>query len=450
MPTRPTCQTLKIVNESSMVRSRRREPCMKRRFPACNKCSPGESHASRSFARCSSTRTPPLADQPSRVLTDWSRSPRRPARRPNEAREPPSPGRSRLGTSSGARCCLKHAVEVRFRFLRSGGSVEATRPGEPRGPPSVARVRRRPAAPLGPAEELDPAAAAARRGIDIVFPYMSSGASRIPIELPSDFDIFSLPSTPSSNGSVITICASLPVGALDLAAEQEVEELIASRRPPRRRAARPSHRPARAGTGTRGSRSTPRPEAALEVVALEHPRHRLVRREPDELRGRHRVHPLAVEPDLDPRGCRAARSPAACRSPRSRLTDSRVSGARVLFRPVGSPIIAVKSPIRKMIVCPSSWSSAQLVERDRMAQVKVRRRRVAAVLDPQRRALRESGGELPVRDQIDGPRAKALEQRRRCRRAHGAATRRTKRAATTTCMRTSHGSSGSSSATRSS
>ena len=33
---------------------------------------------------------------------------------------------------------------------------------------------------------------------------------------------------------------------------------------------------------------------------------------------------------------------------------SSLSGGRVVFRPVGSPIIAVKSPMRKMTVCPKS------------------------------------------------------------------------------------------------
>ena len=35
---------------------------------------------------------------------------------------------------------------------------------------------------------------------------------------------------------------------------------------------------------------------------------------------------------------------------------SRVSGGRVVLRPDGSPIIEVKSPIRKMTVCPRSCS----------------------------------------------------------------------------------------------
>jgi hypothetical protein len=34
----------------------------------------------------------------------------------------------------------------------------------------------------------------------------------------------------------------------------------------------------------------------------------------------------------------------------------RVSGGRVVLRPDGSPIIAVKSPIRKITVWPRSWS----------------------------------------------------------------------------------------------
>ncbi len=38
------------------------------------------------------------------------------------------------------------------------------------------------------------------------------------------------------------------------------------------------------------------------------------------------------------------------------LICSGVSGGRVLLRPEGSPIRLVKSPIRKMTVCPRSWS----------------------------------------------------------------------------------------------
>ena len=38
----------------------------------------------------------------------------------------------------------------------------------------------------------------------------------------------------------------------------------------------------------------------------------------------------------------------------------RVSGGRVAERPVGSPIIPVKSPIRKIAVCPKSWKCLSL------------------------------------------------------------------------------------------
>ncbi len=37
-------------------------------------------------------------------------------------------------------------------------------------------------------------------------------------------------------------------------------------------------------------------------------------------------------------------------------TSSLVMGGRAVERPVGSPMVAVKSPMRRTAVCPSSWN----------------------------------------------------------------------------------------------
>ena len=50
----------------------------------------------------------------------------------------------------------------------------------------------------------------ASSGIDIVLPYISSGASVTPMSLPSDLDIFSTPSVPGSSGTVSTACSGFP------------------------------------------------------------------------------------------------------------------------------------------------------------------------------------------------------------------------------------------------
>ena len=41
-------------------------------------------------------------------------------------------------------------------------------------------------------------------------PKISAGGSSMPIALPSDLDIFSTPSSPTSSGSVMTTCGSSP------------------------------------------------------------------------------------------------------------------------------------------------------------------------------------------------------------------------------------------------
>jgi len=68
------------------------------------------------------------------------------------------------------------------------------------------------------------------------------------------------------------------------------------------------------------------------------------------------------------------------------LICSAVSGGRVLLRPDGSPIMLVKSPIKKITVCPRSCKLAHFVEHHRVADMDVGSGRVQPELDPQRLA----------------------------------------------------------------
>ena len=61
---------------------------------------------------------------------------------------------------------------------------------------------------------------------DMTLPKISSGASLMPTWLPSDFDIFSTPSRPTRRGVVITHCGRQAVAPHQLAADEEVEELV--------------------------------------------------------------------------------------------------------------------------------------------------------------------------------------------------------------------------------
>ena len=81
---------------------------------------------------------------------------------------------------------------------------------------------------------------------------------------------------------------------------------------------------------------------------------------------------------------------------------SRESGLRVSERPVGSPIIAVKSPTRKITVWPRALEIAQLLERDGMAQMQVGRGRIHPELDAQRAPLAQLGRQLLARDDFEG------------------------------------------------
>jgi len=63
------------------------------------------------------------------------------------------------------------------------------------------------------------------------------------------------------------------------------------------------------------------------------------------------------------------------------------SGLRVTLRPVGSPISAVESPIRKMTVCPSCWKCAACGSA-RWSQMQVRRGGIEPRLDAHGHARR--------------------------------------------------------------
>jgi hypothetical protein len=95
----------------------------------------------------------------------------------------------------------------------------------------------------------------------------------------------------------------------------------------------------------------------VEVVALEHARHRVLRRELDHVRPHGTHEPLGVEAHLGSFGIEHLEDLRLV-GLRVREILSRVNGLRVTFLPVGSPIMPVKSPIRKMTWCPSSWNCA--------------------------------------------------------------------------------------------
>ena len=93
-------------------------------------------------------------------------------------------------------------------------------------------------------------------------------------------------------------------------------------------------------------------------------------------------------------------------SPRPRRTSSRVRRGRSSFWPVGSPTIAVKSPTRKIAVCPRSWNCRIFCEQHGVAEVQIGARRVEAGLHAERlaagvdssRRSRELGAHVEVDD----------------------------------------------------
>ena len=79
-------------------------------------------------------------------------------------------------------------------------------------------------------------------------------------------------------------------------------------------------------------------------------------------------------------------------------TCSRVSCGRVAFLPVGSPIMPVKSPMRKIDLVAELLEMAHLPEQHGVAEVEVGGGGVEADLDP--RAACRSFGRLPASRQI--------------------------------------------------
>ena len=90
--------------------------------------------------------------------------------------------------------------------------------------------------------------------------------------------------------------------------------------------------------------------------------------------------------------------------------SSRVSGLRVTFLPVGSPIMPVKSPIRKITVMAEVLELPHLVEQHRVAEMQIRRGRIESGLDPQRAAELEARLELLALDDLVGAAADESER----------------------------------------
>src|SRR3989338_4964424 len=70
------------------------------------------------------------------------------------------------------------------------------------------------------------------------------------------------------------------------------------------------------------------------------------------------------------------------------------SGFLVTFRPEGSPMRAVKSPIMKTILCPEVLKLTKFAKYDRVAEMQSRRGRVYAELHAQFFAVAKRLGEM--------------------------------------------------------
>ena len=96
--------------------------------------------------------------------------------------------------------------------------------------------------------------------------------------------------------------------------------------------------------------------AAGEVVALEHPGDGGAGGEAQDVLDAHRAEPLGVAADLERLVEEDAAGPAPRRWRRSSSTSSFERRGRVADLPDGSPTWAVKSPMIRTAVCPSSWN----------------------------------------------------------------------------------------------
>ncbi len=196
----------------------------KRRLPTC-RTRPSSSSAGTSRSSVRHLAVEPhaaLLEQPARLR---ARAPER------LGDQRPAGGPASAGRTASSAHVLGHLVARR----RSGRSA----PRRPRAASApwkrvherpreralgVAR-RRRPRAPARPSSSANHAAIASS-GSDIVLPNISSGGSVTPTWLPSDLDIFSAPSMPGQDRHRQDRLLGLAVGALDVAAEQQVEGLV--------------------------------------------------------------------------------------------------------------------------------------------------------------------------------------------------------------------------------
>ena len=92
-----------------------------------------------------------------------------------------------------------------------------------------------------------------------------------------------------------------------------------------------------------------------EVVALEHARDGVLRGEPDHVRGAHRAEPFGVETHLGAFAVEDLEDLVGVGLGVALDLLARERRARDVL-PVGSPIIPVKSPIRKITWWPRSWN----------------------------------------------------------------------------------------------
>ena len=190
--------------------------------------------------------------------------------------------------------------------------------------------------------------------------------------MPRLFDIFSTPSSPSSSGVVITICGWQVVARHDVAADVQVEELIGAAeldvRSERDRVVRLDKRIEKLVHRDRLAAV----EALAEVAPLEHLRDVVRRRQLDQPVASEGNQPAAVEFD---HGLHRIEQLEDLRLVRLGVALDLVvvSGGRVFDRPLGSPIIAVKSPTTKTTRVPEVLEVLHLADQHRVAQVEVGR-----------------------------------------------------------------------------
>ena len=197
----------------------------KRRLPSCrtrpSSRSAGESTSSAPSGSPSSL-TPPCAEQPARLR---ARDPERLGEQRRQVHRSPSAGDARpRRRPRAARGATKQAVEVlprRPRPPRRRGSASTSARASARLASRGGRLRRaarRAAGRTTPAIAASGSAASCRTS--------PRAASVTPMWLPSDFDIFSRAVDAGQDRHRQDRLLGLAVGALDVAAEQQVERLV--------------------------------------------------------------------------------------------------------------------------------------------------------------------------------------------------------------------------------